>query len=200
MTAEATPAGWIRIVSWAKKNAPAMLENLSEGASDAQLAALEGKLGRVVPAALKAILRQHNGETGGWPTLFGPYGDFHSTQAIANAWQQRLEIAKDLKRPGDPDPVQLVRDGIIHVEGPVRLDNFRREWIPIMDFNGDIFWALDFAPADGGTPGQVIEIDWEACSSKVIAPSFEAFLEGYAAALEAGEFPLVEGVPRGEGY
>jgi cell wall assembly regulator SMI1 len=194
MAPEAIPAAWIRIVAWAKKKAPAMLQELADGASEGEIAALEATLGRSLPPSLKSLLKLHNGETPGWPHAFGPYGDFHSTEAIAKAWKERGEIAKEMDTDR-PDPAQLLRDGIIHVEGPVRLDNFRREWIPIMDFNGDIFWALDFAPAAGGTPGQVIEIDWEACSSKVIAPSFDAFLEGYAAALEAGEFPLVEGIP-----
>lgn len=69
------------------------------------------------------------------------------------------------------------------------------DWIPVMDFNADVFWALDFDPVQAGVNGQLIEVDWEATSWRVVARSFADFLAGYVQNLEAGEYHIVDGVP-----
>jgi hypothetical protein len=58
--------------------------------------------------------------------------------------------------------------------------------VPIGSFNGDVFRYVDMDPAPGGTVGQVIEVDPEAVSWRVLAPSFGDLLARFADALEAG--------------
>lgn len=189
---------WNRIEAWAQTHAPKMLEDLGPGASGEEIAALESGLGLSLPADLRESLQIHNGETDGWPCkVFADCGAYLGTERILEAWAQRKEITEQMEDSEDDpqDRDQLIRDGIIVVEGPVRAEMFRREWIPVMDCNGDVFWAVDLAPAEGGQVGQLIEVDWESCSWRVVADSFADFLEQYANRLEAGSYRIVEGLP-----
>ena len=140
----------------------------------------------------------HNGESDGWPCkVFADYGAYLGTHRILDEWKQRLENSVDLfdEEDGAYGVDERIRDGIIVVEGPVRAEMFRKEWIPIMECNGDVFWAIDLAPDRDGIPGQIIEVDWEGCSWKVISSSFSDFLKQYADCLEAAEYKVVDGRP-----
>ncbi len=183
-----------RIRRWANANAPAMLDGLNGGASESDIAKLESTLGVKLPAGFRDCLRICDGESVG--AFFANGGDWLGVEQIAEHWRQRQAIAADIG-PDDEerDVDELIREGIIFVEGPVRPVTFDRAWVPFMDRNGDVFWALDFAPAPGGTAGQVIEVDWECCSHKVVASSFDAFLATYADELEAGAYDIVDGLP-----
>ena len=44
--------------------------------------------------------------------------------------------------------------------------------VVVDDTNGDAWWLLDFHPAPGGTPGQVVRVDVECASWDVLAPSW----------------------------
>lgn len=188
---------WKQIIQWGAAQAPGMINGLNEGASEEEIAGLEAGLGLALPAALRSCLLENNGETAELDSgVFADLGTYLSVDEIRETWQQRKQVAAQMaEEMGDRDTGQLVRDGIIFVEGPVRPVLFHEAWVPFSDRNGDVFWAIDFAPAAGGTKGQVIEVDWEGCSWKVVAPSFERFLSGYASDLAGGEYEVVDGVP-----
>lgn len=190
---------WKRIEAWGMQNAPKMLEDLNAGAADKQISALESKLGMKLPAAFRQSLKIYNGESDGWPSkVFADYGAYLGTERIFHEWQQRLAIAGELVNETEKQHLEeQIRQGIIEIIGAVKPNLFCKEWIPIMESNGDVFWALDMNPAEKGTPGQLIEVDWEGCTWKVIADSFERFLDSYAASLEAGNYQIVEGLPTG---
>ena len=191
---------WQRLEIWAGANAPKMLEDLNPGASDEQINELQSALGRELPASFAASLRTHNGESDGWPSkVFADMGAYHPAESIPEHWNMHQQIAEQVGMVFSPEEVaQQIRDNIITVEGPVQPATFRAEWIPILDCNGDVFWAIDFAPADGGTTGQIIKVDLEGCEWRVVADSFEEFLAAYVAELEAGEFPIRDGLPSKE--
>ena len=191
---------WARLEAWGAENAPNMLEDLSPGASDDAIAELQTAIGQELPASFLQSLKAHDGESDGWPSkVFADMGAYLGSSRIVETWQMRLQIAGELGDDvSDEDRAELIRDGIIFVNGPVRPDDFNAGWIPIMDCNGDVFWALDFAPAEGGVPGQLIQVDLEGCDWKVIANTFEEFFVAYVAAVEAGEFPVHEGLPTKE--
>lgn len=131
------------------------------------------------------MLQLNNGENDGWPCkVFIDYGAFLPTTSIAAEWKQRSAISQSSGLE-DLDVEDLIAQNIMVVEGPVRPVMFDDAWIPFMDSNGDVFWAVDFNPAAGGNPGQIIEVDWESVSYKVIAPSFEAFLKAYLEQLKS---------------
>ena len=194
-------ADWERIETWGSENAPRMLEDLNEGASADQISALEAELGLEVPDEFRRSLQVHDGESDGWPNkVFANRGAYLGTERILQEWQQRLEFGIGvLEDDEEQDREQQIRDGVISVVGPVKPDTFCKEWIPIMECNGDVFWALDLSPAEGGAPGQLIEVDWEACSWRVVANSFGEFLSSYASSLETGKYRIADGLPVEDG-
>ena len=192
---------WETIIEWGNRNAPEMLEDLNTGASEEQIAALEAELGQPIPSEFRESLLIHNGESDGWPCkVFANYGAYLGTESILENWKQRKEIAAEVGNYEDqmPDQEQQIRDGIIFVEGPVRPKLFLPEWIPIMDCNSDVFWALDMNPVEGGISGQIIAVDWEGCSWMVIADSFGSFIRNYAQELEDRAYRAVDGQPTKE--
>ena len=190
---------WKRLIVWAQANAPGMLEDLNPGASRSDIDELQRVMGIEMPESLANILMLNNGESDGWPCkIFADHGAFLSTARIAEEWNSRIEIVEEMDNE-EQDVDTLIAQGVMEVEGCVRPVMFDKSWIPFMDCNGDVFWAIDYAPAEGGRVGQVIRVDWECVSYKVIAPSFERFLESYVSELEAGRYPIVDGFPRKEG-
>ena len=176
---------WSRLEAWAGANAAEMLSDLNPGATDDQVTALESELGFSLPDAFKASLAVHNGEDDGWPCkVFANHGAYLSTSRIVEEWRQRQQFGEDIEE----DPEELLQQGVITVDGPVKPKMFLRHWVPFMECNGDVFWAMDFSPAAGGTEGQIIQVDWEGCSWNVVANSFTDFLENYVTALERGDY------------
>lgn len=186
---------WKRLEAWAGANAPEMLKDLNPGADAEALERLASALGRELPAAYLASLRIHNGENDGWPNLvFADLGAYLPAERVVEHWQMHQQIASQVGIDlSDDECRQQIEDGIIVVDGPVQPRTFDPAWVPIMDCNGDVFWALDFAPAAGGMPGQVIQVDLEGCEWKLIATSFDEFLANYVAALEAGDYAVEDG-------
>jgi cell wall assembly regulator SMI1 len=183
---------WARLEAWGNKNAPKMLEDLNPGASDEALGELQTALGLELPEPFLQCLRVHNGESDGWPfKVFADMGAYLPCEQIVENWQMRVQIAGQVDDDfSDEERAEQIRDGIIFIEGPVRPSVFNAGWVPIMDCNGDVFWALDFAPAEGGVPGQLIQVDLEGCDWKVVANSFDELFERYVEALEADEFEI----------
>ena len=73
--------------------------------------------------------------------------------------------------------------------GPIRADYWNPRWVPLTcDWQSDTV-AIDLDPAEGGSVGQVIlhSREGETC---VLASSWREWLNGYANALEAGEYRL----------
>jgi cell wall assembly regulator SMI1 len=74
-------------------------------------------------------------------------------------------------------------------EGPVKRDLGNRKWVPFAhDFSGNVI-CFDHDPSPGGRVGQVIEVDYDCHSRRVIANSIVSLL---AEVVEAPEFPLPE--------
>jgi len=176
---------WSRLKAWASANAPETLSDLNSGATADQIHALESELGLTLPDSFKASLAVHNGEDDGWPCkVFVNHGAYLSTSRIVEEWRQRQQFGEDIEE----DPDELIQLDVITVDGPVQPKMFLASWVPFLECNGDVFWAMDFSPAAGGKEGQIVEVDWESCSWKVVADSFVDFFENYVTALERGEY------------
>lgn len=191
---------WKRLEAWGQGHAPKMLEDLNPGAPAQEIAALEQTIGRSLPEDFRQSLGVHDGESDGWPSkVFADQGAYLSCSAIAENWSMRQQVAAQGGQEfSDEEIAEQISSDIITVEGPVRPRTFDAAWIPIMDCNGDVFWALDFAPAEGGAEGQVIQVDLEGTYWRVVATSFESFLTDYVAALEAGSYEIDAGLPTQE--
>lgn len=169
---------WQRLESWAGENAPEMLRDLNPGADDADIGALQAAFSHPLPASYKDSLKVHNGESDGWPNrVFADMGAYHSTESAINDYNMYLKVGGHGTEFDDGEIAEQIENDIITVDGPVRPLTFCPDWLPIMNCNGDVFWALDFAPDEGGNKGQVIQVDLECCSWAVVAPDFGTFFQ-----------------------
>ena len=180
---------WNRLKAWADANAPAMLDDLNPGADDADVVSLQESLGIQLPTAFVESLKIHNGESDGWPyKVFVGRGAYLATQDILKNWNLRNKVAVEMAAYEEQ-----MRERIIEVVGPVKPVSFSPRWIPFMDCNSDIFWAMDFDPDEGGVVGQIIEVDFEGAYWNVIADSFEDFFHTYVSSLGANENQVISG-------
>ena len=184
---------WRLLEQWGQENAPEMVSNLNPPATEEEILAAEKAVAFEFPDYYKQSLAIHNGESGWVPRVFAEWGCHLSLERMVEEWTSRQQHASNEEFEGVEQ--ELISDGIISVTGPVQVRHYLPAWIPIMESNGDIFWAMDFAPASGGDMGQIIEVDWECNSWKVIAKSFPDFLSDYVTGLLNGRFELHEGLP-----
>jgi cell wall assembly regulator SMI1 len=180
MSSSPVAALWQRIHA----AAPARCERLRDSASASDLRELQ-ELGLPLPPAFLDSLRLHDGEEDPG-ALFPGGGQLLPVEILLNERDNALDAEAEYPDRGEfDDDDQPLRATI----GPVRpiLDSRQRLVFLRSD---DADYALDFDPAPGGTPAQVIRYNghvgegWAVC-----APSFEAFLADFAAALEAGAIP-----------
>lgn len=183
---------WRRIDAALGAHAPAVLETLSGPASAKSVAALEKELGQPVPEDLRRAWAVHDGQDDELEEhmLFVDF-PFYGVAAARAARKDGLDVAKLLGADKEQDDYvawhALVDDGIGSIDGPVKARSYSAAWLPIGAFNGDVFQYLDLDPAPGGTVGQVIEVDPESVSWRVLAPSFGDLLARFADALDADE-------------
>jgi cell wall assembly regulator SMI1 len=192
---ERTVAAWQRIKQALGELLPEAVDNLQGPVSEDRLKEVESELGVRFPEALRVSLMLHNGD--GDESVTGAMPDCHRylpVEEIRATWRMGKELSASMDGTADtPEHWRaLVEDGIIFVNGPVKPLAGSDKWIPFSDMEGAVQRYVDFDQAPGGTPGQVIEIDPEGCSYEVIAPSFLAFLESYAAGLEQGLFHVMD--------
>ena len=182
---------WQRLDAALTKHAPAVLETLAGPAKPEAVSKLEAEFGLALPVALKLSWAIHDGQQSEEQDrpLFADLPFFGVASVRAERKQMR-ELAKELGDLSEVDDFvawhALVADGIGQISGPVKARNYDPKWLPIGSFNGDVFRYLDFDPAPGGVVGQVIEVDPECVSWRVIAPSFDVLLATFVEALEAG--------------
>lgn len=192
---ESIAALWQRLESWAGENAPEMLTELNHGAKDVDIEALEKAFGYPLPATYRASLKIHDGESDGWPSrIFADMGAYHSAESALNDYNMYLSLGSKGTKFDESEIIEQMESDIITVEGPVRPCTFSSGWLPILNCNGDVFWALDYAPAAGGQKGQVIQVDLEGCYWSVVAPDFETFFQQYVSGLEAGSYEIQNGL------
>ncbi|MDJ0938191.1 MAG: SMI1/KNR4 family protein [Woeseiaceae bacterium] len=194
---------WQRLETWAEaNNAAEMLKELNPGASEDEIDALEEAFGHALPKPYRDSLATHNGEHDGWPCrVFADMGDYLDTAGTVENWQMLLQItARERRKFNEAELAEQLAEDLIDVEGPVRPLPWSPHWLPILVCNGDVYWALDYEPAEGGQPGQVIRMDPECGSWSVVAPDFETFFREYVEALEAGEYEVQDGLATKEPY
>lgn len=195
---------WSRIEAALSRQAPEVLATLGKPAKLDAIAKLEAEFGLPLPDALKSSWARHDGQNVDDESLalFVDF-PFFSIKAVRAERKEMLALAKSMGNLKDSDDLvawaALVEDGVGSIEGPVKARDFHPKWLPICSVNGDVFRYLDFDPAPGGEVGQVIEVDPEGVSWRVVARSFAAFLERFADALDAGKMDWDEPDTAGSG-
>ena len=208
-----------RIVDWLREHAPQAADDLNPPANDSALDRLSAairrpavkdltasplyeagssevpgepdpdgpKFGGPLPEELAAVLRRHDGSEGAGclpvendrgSSVFYPL----SAAEIAENWR----CQRDLAAVGE-----FVDSEPEHTDPGVRETWWDVRWLPFGgDGSGDLV-CLDYAPADGGTAGQVYS--HETGEHRVLAASLTDYLNAAADAFEAGRFAWDEG-------
>ena len=159
------------------------------GASPESITAAETEMGLRLPDDLRnaylhfdgvAIPSIGAGDEPRIPRLILPFYDWASLDSVVDAWRTHRSFEKYNRAHLDQMPevraADEVRDGLWMDKG----------WVPIGDARMSTFAACDLNPAPAGRVGQLIRVDLEDGSSKVIAPSFSAYMERLLDAIESG--------------
>ncbi|MEV4811007.1 SMI1/KNR4 family protein [Micromonospora avicenniae] len=186
---ELVTEAWKRIEDGLSRVLPASLRHLGPPAEVQEIDAVEAALARPLPPDFRASLRIHNGTTWTYPGSGQPspvpLDWFYDTERIIEA--TRMWRDNHHPEPDWDDPqvwAYLADEGMISLNGPVRPVVGAAGAVVVGDLNGDVHWLLDFDPAPGGTPGQVVRVDVECSSWDVLAPSWAQLLVRYAEDLE----------------
>ncbi len=181
------------IKQWFSDNAPKVLDELVAPATESEIDLVESETEIKLPEEFKDFLRTHNGANGFNP-LFGDGHEFLTCEQIIEQYRfdQELGIISGNDLQQYLEWKEMATENYIDISGPVKPHESCSNWLPISNQNGDVLRYLDFDPAEGGTLGQVIEVDPECRRWEVLAPSFEAFLSTFHDELVNGYFEVNE--------
>lgn len=183
---------WAGIGTWLAANAPAIAASLRPPAANADILAFQAEFGAPLPTDLVESLRIHDGQERSAPhglfpapeDVLGPVPS-HRVLAVAEI-EREWGLMKDLL-----DGREFV--GLkVQPDSGVRADWWHTGWVPVADNGGGDYFCVDTAPADGGTPGQVILFRHDSGDRPVLAASFGAWLAALAAGLAGGVYGLAE--------
>ena len=160
-----------RLEGWLAGHAPGIYAELEEGASDADLNALEVATGQTLPAAYRALYCRHLywGQT--FPLDHVPLGH------VLHEWLVWQELEAEF---------QETQGHASHPAGAITPQYINLGWIPFLKDWGGNSVGVDLAPGPGGVRGQVITFGRDERDKYVLAGSLEAFLTEYLVRLEAG--------------
>lgn len=144
------------------------------GASDSELAALEHRMGVVLPEDFKQLYRTHNGQTPNQAGCFLAGYEWLDLTGIADRWQGLVDIHTELGLDGANDNDAGIK--------PVMWSN---KWLPFADDNGYLL-VLDLDPAAMGAYGQVILLSGDGEPCRLQAASLQAWLDNHVRELQAG--------------
>lgn len=162
---------------WLNSNLTDLSNTFQTGASDEELTSFEEKNNITLPIDFKAFYKTHNGQNSG---DFGltDMGEILNLQGIEREWN----IWKKLKDEN------VFSDNSAKCATGIQNTWYDKLWIPFTaDGNGN-HYCIDLNPTNEGTLGQVISLWTDYSSRKIIATSFEAFLNQYVSDLKAGKF------------
>ncbi|KAG4306468.1 hypothetical protein PORY_000456 [Pneumocystis oryctolagi] len=186
---------WRRIDRWAQIHYPELYDQLSYGATVADVDELEHELGCHLPRDVRESFFIHDGqERGGKPTgiVFGIA--LLDCEELLEEYYLWKKVAISLSRVKASDPFSrnsglLKRQGSCP-KGAVRSVYAHPCWIPLgKDFEGNNI-AIDLAPGPTGKWGQVILFGRDHDIKCVVAQSWASFLAMLADDLEGGNWTI----------
>lgn len=187
---ERVAEAWGRVEAGLGRILPDSLRQLNAQATVREIDAVEAALAIPLPRDFRASLRIHNGtDPGSSLPLPAPSPVPLTYLCDTNAIIEMTRMWRDNHHPepewDDPQVwAYLVERKMLWLNGPVRPIIGSPDAVVVGDMNGDVQWLLDFDPAPGGTPGQVVRVDVECASWDVLAPSWTQLLVRYAEDLE----------------
>ncbi|MBD2037899.1 SMI1/KNR4 family protein [Leptolyngbya sp. FACHB-321] len=171
---------WERIDHWLAINAPQVLEQLNPGATAKEIAQTEAFWGISFPDDFKLSYRLHNGQDEDAYSLF-PNLQFLPLESMIEMSETWQECTDENFSCAPEDIAEGIWNGWWHPH-----------WLPFTYESNGACECVDLAPAAGGTVGQVITVEWQEAGRWLVAPSFRAYLETFAEALERGAYRFSE--------
>lgn len=159
--------------------APLILQALQGPVDATMLAQLEGRIGAVLPDDFKQLYRCNNGFI---PKVFANF--FYGFPLFAI--ETILERQADLDTTGDGGPLRYADPGIKNDY------TFALKRIPIGDDCATCLLCVDMDPAEGGTLGQVILIDYEMGVGLMLNTSVAELVAQFAQDLQENKYSLLE--------
>jgi cell wall assembly regulator SMI1 len=151
-----------RLEHWLAAHRPRFLKNLRPGANEAELHALQARLGRELPAELRTLLAWHNGQGEDFAGRFEEDWLLMGTEDIVTA---REELDKGAAGNGEGN-------------------GWRPEWIPFLDDD-----AGDFLFLDTSHPEPAVRAYWLGQDTQPAAAlSLTAWVEKFVKDVEAGKY------------
>ncbi|HYN94707.1 MAG TPA: SMI1/KNR4 family protein [Pilimelia sp.] len=176
---------WARIESGLGRILPDSLRLLAPPAGKPDIDAVEAALGMGLPPDVRDSLLVHNGTGWGRPSPV-PLDRLYDTDGIVEATRTWRDNDSSDPNVDNPEAWAYLADaGHLSLSGPVRPIVGGPGRVMVGDMNGAVHWYLDFDPALGGTPGQVVRVDIECGQWDVLAPSWRELLIRYADDLES---------------
>ena len=163
---------WVRIIEQLEVLGCLKDMALRPGASKTEIEALEQHIGVALPESLKQFLQIHDGQDGSG-LIFGEH--FLSVSGIREQWDtwrsiDEVDMNEDCADFMASDP-----------KGFVKAQYCNRAWIPFTHDGGGNHLGIDFDPDDLGTVGQVIAFGRDEDTKRLLAPTFETFVDDYIA-------------------
>jgi cell wall assembly regulator SMI1 len=175
---------WERIEAWLAAHAPHLLRDLRKGAAASTLAKLEAQVQRDLPEPVRAFYAVHDGQKS-----VCPKGIFYSLQFMPLArvleaqrlWAQLVDMNDDLAYAMRSSPSGYIK--------PVYANPL---WIPFAHDQSGNHLGIDLDPDTEGSEGQVIVFGRDENRKRLVAQSFEEFINLFVEQLEAGNFVIQE--------
>jgi cell wall assembly regulator SMI1 len=175
---------WERIEAWLAAHAPHLLRDLRKGAAPPTLAKLEAQIQRGLPEAVRAFYAIHDGQKSECPE-----GLFYSLQFMPLArvlkaqrlWAELVDMNDELAHAMSSSPSGYIK--------PVYANPL---WIPFADDQSGNHLGIDLDPDVDGQEGQVIAFGRDENRKRLVAQSFEAFIDIFIGQLEGGNFVIRE--------
>jgi cell wall assembly regulator SMI1 len=155
---------------FARKNALKHLR-LKDGATEEQLEKLERVIQVDLPESFKAFYRTHDGQTKGYGLIFGL--QLLSTKGIVDSWKTWYALKDDGLNE------EFAKRMSSRPEGYIKKLYLNLRWIPFTHDQSGNHLGIDFDPDVKGRVGQIIAFGRDENEKKLIANSFEEFLESY---------------------
>ena len=182
---------FIRIMAWARKELPLLVDSMRPGASEGEIASLEALIGQRLPEDVRALYKLADGQipyefgkTPHYPGLF--FGlPFNPIAIVKDHWRMRPPVDGSLD-----DDNQFLSS---FPPGAMKVLYTSPGWIPLSDDAGGNFMGVDLDPGPEGNVGQWIVFGADEFESVRVATSLGAFLDWIADEVEQGRVVVQRG-------
>lgn len=173
---------WNELFDYWSQNEPYF--TLPKGASDQEIKKVETMLSFSLPESLKDSLKKCNSYPDNWEKvkkssalLLGEAGQLYSTNEIIMWYKENMDYRG----------TQAYR--CVYGDTTSPNSKWMYQWIPIYDYNANIFLAIDMRENNGIPSKKVLYLDFEYSILAVCADSYEEFLnQVLSSILQTGQY------------